>query len=379
LQYRKLGRTGLDVSAVGLGTEYLNGQPRETVVSVIHEALDRGVNYIDLLFPFPEYRDNFGAALRGHRERVILAGHLGATIEDGQYCKTRSASKSEPFFLDLLSRLGTDCVDILMLHNFNTLNDYDRAMKPRGLMELARRFQQEGKAQFIGISAHSIEVAARAIESGLIDVLMFPINLAGNAIPGKKDLLKACVTHNVGLVAMKLFAGGKLLSTERTVRVARYQMGGSALKLKKTMPITPVQCLSYVLSQVGVSTTVPGCAGLEQLTAALAYWEATEEEKDFSAIVADFQQYVAGECVYCNHCLPCPSVIDIGQTIRLLDMARQRLSAELQAAYDALPSKASDCAQCGACSERCPFGVDVILKMEQVVELFEQHGFQTGQ
>jgi len=113
------------------------------------------------------------------------------------------------------------------------------------------------------------------------------------------------------------------------------------------------------------------------LTAALAYWESTEEEKDFSAIVADFQQYATGECVYCNHCLPCPAVIDIGQTIRLLEMAQQHLTAELQTAYGALSAKASDCAQCGACTERCPFGVDVTLKMEQAVELFEQRGSQT--
>lgn len=96
MEFRKLGRTGLDVSAIGLGTEYLNGQPRETVVSVVHEAIKRGVNYIDLLFPFAEYRDSFGAALHGRRERVILAGHLGSTEKDGQYRKTRSAKRSEP-------------------------------------------------------------------------------------------------------------------------------------------------------------------------------------------------------------------------------------------------------------------------------------------
>jgi aryl-alcohol dehydrogenase-like predicted oxidoreductase len=54
MEYRKLGRTGLDVSAIGLGTEYLNGQSRETVVSVVREAVDRGVNYFDLVFSFPE-------------------------------------------------------------------------------------------------------------------------------------------------------------------------------------------------------------------------------------------------------------------------------------------------------------------------------------
>jgi predicted aldo/keto reductase-like oxidoreductase len=67
----------------------------------------------------------------------------------------------------------------------------------------------------------------------------------------------------------------------------------------------------------------------------------------------------------------CEAVIDIGQTLRLLDIARQNLIAELRAAYSALSAKASACTQCGACTERCPFGVDVIAKMQQAVELFE--------
>jgi len=53
MEFRKLGRTGLDVGVIGLGTEHLNGQPRETVVSVIREAIERGVNYFDLVFFLP--------------------------------------------------------------------------------------------------------------------------------------------------------------------------------------------------------------------------------------------------------------------------------------------------------------------------------------
>lgn len=131
-------------------------------------------------------------------------------------------------------------------------------------------------------------------------------------------------------------------------------MGGSALKLKKSEPITPVQCLSYTLSQVGVCTVVPGCESLEQVSAALAYLESTE-----------------GECVYCNHCLPCPSVIDVGLIIRTLDLAQQQMTAASQTTYSALPARASDCIECGVCMERCPFDVDVISKMREAVELFE--------
>jgi len=371
MDYRILGRTGLNVSEIGLGTEYLVGQPRPAVVDVIRAAVDQGVNYIDLVFSFPDYLDNLSVALQGRREQVILTGHLGSTARNGQYAKSRSPKKSEPFFLDLLARLGTDYVDVLFLHNCDTQKDYDQLTKPAAQLELARRLQIEGKARFIGFSGHTVSTALQAIKSGVVDVLMFPINLAANAVPGKKELLQSCVSHNVGLVAMKPYAGGKLLNKQRTVRMARYQMGGQALELKKTTPITPVQCLAYVLSQVGVSTTVPGCASLEQLAATLAYGQATAEARDFSVLVADFAQYVVGECVYCNHCLPCPAQIDIGRTIRLLDMAQQPLSVALQAAYAALPAKASACEDCGVCTERCPFGVDVTGRMRQTVALFE--------
>ena len=370
MEYRKLGRTGLEVSAIGLGTEYLNKQSRKVVTSVVQQAIEHGVNYFDIVFSFPRYLDNLGAALKGRRKRVCLTGHLGSTEKNGQYFKTRNAKRSEVFFLDLLARLDTDYVDVLFLHNFNTLKEYDGITGSGGLLELAGRLKREGKARCIGISTHSIDVANRAIESGPIDVLMFPIHMAANSVPGKKDLLQACASRQVGVVAMKPFAGGKLLREERSIRVARYQMGGEALKLNKPTSITPVQCLSYVLSQVGVSTAVPGCANLEQLEQVLAYGQATEEEKDFGSVLSDLQQYETGECVYCNHCLPCPSAIDIGHVIRLVETAQRRLTDDVRAAYAALGAKASDCTHCGACKERCPFGVDVTAKMEQAVAVF---------
>ena len=371
MELRKLGRTGLDVSAIGLGTEHLSGQPRETVLSVIREAIGRGVNYFDLVFSFPEYLDNLCAAFRGYREQVLLTGHLGSTERNGQYFKTRSLKTCERFFLDFLSRLGTDHVDVLFLHNFNSVKDYDKVMKAGGLIDLACRLRQEGQARCIGISAHNTAVATKAVDSGQIDVVMFPINLLGNAMPGRKELLNLCARQGVGLVAMKPFGGGKLLQVRGTFRVPKYQTGGESFKIKITSEITPAQCLSYTLAQVGVSTTVPGVKNMAELAAALHTLEATEAERDFSSLVASFGRYTEGDCVYCNHCLPCPAVIDIGQINRLVDAAQWGISKELQMAYNAVPMKASACTECGACMERCPFGVDGIAKMRQAVEWFE--------
>jgi predicted aldo/keto reductase-like oxidoreductase len=369
MNYRTLGRTGLRVSEVSLGTEYLMEASREHIITVVHEALAQGINYFDLFGAGPEFRDAMGEAFAGHRDQVFLTAHLGATVKDGQYQKTRSLRKARQFFDDFLTRYQTDYVDLLFLHNCDTQKDYDKVMAPNGLLGLALELKEAGKARFLAFSGHTPATSQQAVESGQIDVLMYPIGPAGHAAPGKRELLNACVAHNIGLVAMKPYGGGKLLQENSTLDVNRYiSGGGTSYKVKKTAPITPVKCLSYVLSQVGVSTVVPGCSNLEHLADAVAYHSATEEEKDFSEIVVDFQKYVEGECVYCNHCLPCPSSIDIGQTIRLFEMARQ--GSDTRSSYEAMGTNAEDCIQCGACEERCPFGVQVIEKMAQAVAQF---------
>ena len=383
MQTRKLGRTGLDVSAISLGTEYLINIPQDTVVGVIHEAIARGINYFDMWWPQPAFRDAMGASFKGHRGQVILTTHLGSIHRNGQYGRTRDTQIGASFVLDALQRLGTDYIDILFLHNCDTQQDYDTVMGPGGPLELARRFQREGKARFIGFSGHNVATSLQAVRSGAIDVLMFPVNLASHAAPGAEDLYQACVAYNVGLVAMKPFAGGRLLREVQTLYIEDFQLGrtempGAPTRFEKPMTITPVQCLSYILDQPGISTTVPGCGSLDELAGALAYWKATPQEKDYSAILPAFAQFANGECVYCNHCLPCSAEIDIGQTMRLLDQASQQTAvgqrppAELQAAYDALTANASDCIECGDCEERCPFDVDVVSKMEQAAALFDK-------
>ncbi len=93
----------------------------------------------------------------------------------------------------------------------------------------------------------------------------------------------------------------------------------------------------------------------------------------FLLFLSIFKEYITGECVYCNHCLPCPSSIDIGQTIRLFEMAQNGMTSEIKDAYSTMMKNASDCIQCGNCEERCPFDVEVIPKMEQAERLFSQY------
>ena len=117
---------------------------------------------------------------------------------------------------------------------------------------------------------------------------MNQINIANNSMSGREDFLESCRKENVGLVAIKPFAGGKLLQRNRTVNIAKYQSGGISLKKKIPKSITPIKCLNYVLSQNGVSTTVPGVKNVQELEELLAYVNASEEEREFASIIKTF-------------------------------------------------------------------------------------------
>lgn len=376
MQTRTLGRTGMAVGAISLGTEYLLGQSRADITRVIHAAVERGVNYYDVFWSQPDFREHLGAAFAGRRERVLLTAHLGAVMEGPQYAISREPALCERFFTDYLRLVGTDYVDVLFLHNSNDEADLDALFASGGLLEQAQRHVRKGKARAIGISGHNAATARRAVESGAIDVLMFPINLTSQVVPGFKELLTACQQHNVALVAMKVFAGGRLLREETTLEVDDYLMGraetsGGPTRFAVEHAATPLQCLSYVLDQRAVSTTVPGCRSVAELDSVLAYYGASAAERDYADLMPAFAHYPQGQCVYCNHCLPCAVDLNIGAIMRLLDEAGGAPTPEQRTAYAALEGRASDCIQCGNCEERCPFGVSVIDRMQAAATLYE--------
>jgi len=370
-----LGNTGIEVSEVGMGTEHLAG-PREAVVSVVGEAIDAGVNYFDILLGAPDYRDNYRAAFQGKRDAVVIAGHLGNAFVDGQSITTHDPALCETAFHDLLTRLRVDAVDVLMIQFVDEPDDYAKVTAPGGIMEMAHRFKVQGKARAIGMSSHMTPVALAAVQSGLIDVLMFSVNPAFDRLPGylprfdtmwtvasqpdveisqeRKALHHACRSCGVGMVAMKPYGAGFLLNTVQP------------------HPLTPVHCLQYALDQPGVAVAIPGMKNAEELRAALHLLQASPEEKDYSAVLAASQWNIGGVCMYCNHCLPCPAGIDVAETLQLLDAARQGITPTLREAYRQLAADASACIACGDCMARCPFQVDVATKMREEAPMFSR-------
>lgn len=380
--YRKLGKTGLEVSAIGLGCEYVWFAPEERVTELVQEALKNGINYIDLFVGTPSTREYFGNALKGKRDQVYLAGHLGAVDKDGQYMKTRDEKLCKEFLAQFYEKLQTDYIDVLYLHNCDTQADLDEIMNG-WMYAYAKELKDNGKARFIGFSSHNTKIAMEAVRTGKIDVLMFPVNPLFNmlpqdsadarmkgrevqimseeekaAYPTKQELYDLCEQMGVGIIAMKPFAGGNILKSHEDGR------------LKGLLDLTPVQAISYILSIPQVACPVPGFASVEELNQALAYLTATEEEKDFSEIYDSLVGKFQNQCMYCNHCQPCPNNIDIAEVTKLADMAEKEMTDDLRTRYVAMPGNAQDCIQCGACSKRCPFGIDAAANMRRAKEIF---------
>ena len=168
MKQRDLGRTGVRVGEVGLGTEHLHGQPRQTVIEVIREAVDRGVTYFDILWSYPDYLDNLGAAFAGLRDRVILTLHLGATVtHDGQYQLSRDVEKCATVFAEMLERLGTEHADAVLIQWVDKEDDYERIGNSGGLLEVARTIRGDGRARLLAqATPPTISIASAAMPGG---------------------------------------------------------------------------------------------------------------------------------------------------------------------------------------------------------------------
>ncbi|MCL2774045.1 MAG: hypothetical protein FWD71_11935 [Oscillospiraceae bacterium] len=380
MNYRKLGRTGLEVSEIGMGLEHLLPKDQDTITETIRAAIQGGVNYLDCLSgkDFAENSDineeyvKLGKALEGLRDKVYITYLANANRSDADNFIDGIKIGFECF----LCELNTDYSDIFMIAFCDKPIEFDRVTGNDGLLAYARKLQNENKIKFIGLSTHSSDIAHKAIESGDFDVLMYPVNPAFDVIadeekyisldlgklwdaaydynadnakgikPIRKNVYTECLKNNIGLVVMKPFGGGFLLRPDINTG------------------FTPANLISYALNQTGVSTVIPGCENKEQIEDILRYYSLKDDDLDFSKAVSNSRWNIKGCCQYCNHCLPCAADINIAQVNRAID---NKTAYE----YNVLDVKASSCVKCGECETRCPFGVKIMDKMDLAVKMFE--------
>ncbi len=380
MKYRSLGNTGMRVSEIGLGAEWLERHDREEVIRMVRDCEDHGINILDCWMAEPNVRTNIGLGIAGRRDKWIIQGHIGSTQQKGQYVRTRDMSVVPAAFEDFLVRMNTDYVDIGVINYVDEPRDLDEIMNG-DFIQYVRRLKADGVIRAVGMSTHNPIIARAIVESGEVDMIMFSINPAFDMRPPNEDIMdlldghydpslagmdpqraalySLCESRGVGITVMKGYAGGRLFDP------ALSPFG---------VAMTPVQCLHYALTRPAVASVMVGVETPEQVLAAVAYETATDEEKDFSSVLANAPAHAhpKGQCTYCGHCAPCPRGIDIAMVNKFHDLATmtEEPSDMIRAHYQSLAAHAGDCIGCGGCEKRCPFGVSVVEKMGETKKLF---------
>ena len=181
MDYVAFGRTGMSVSAIGLGTGGAsklgigNGASEHQAIQVIHRALELGITYFDTAKGYGTERV-VGDGLRGSRENIVLSSKAYASRDDGSLL---SAEQFREEIEDSLRLLQTDTIDVYHLHRL-ALSEYDYAMS--AIFPVLERCREQGKIRFFGVSESTSqdanhEMLARAARDGLFDVLMAGFNL----------------------------------------------------------------------------------------------------------------------------------------------------------------------------------------------------------
>ena len=189
MQYRRFGKTGIEVSEIGMGLEHLLDKDEQTVIDTMRAAVDGGVTYFDC-HPGHDYDERpdpglyegyqkLGKALTGYRDRI--------TISYIASCNERGCDIAPVCFEGYLKALGTDHTDVFILQFCDKMTEYDEITGENGLLAYAQKVRAEGKARYIGISTHSMDVALKAIHSGAFDMLMFPVNPAFDVLDNEKE------------------------------------------------------------------------------------------------------------------------------------------------------------------------------------------------
>lgn len=380
MEYRELGRTGIKVSVIALGCEGFVANEGALTEQLLNAAEQGGINCIDLYAPQPEMRSRLGKWLRGRRGKFVLQAHLCTVWQEGQYKRTREIGEVKASFEDLLTRLATDYIDIGMIHYVDSLEDWE-AVAGGPVMAYAREMQAQGKIRYIGLSSHNPAAAMQAVQSGLIDVLMFSVNPCYDLQPANEDcyvlwdgknydrklvnmdpereaLYETCSRLGVAITVMKAFGGGDLLDEELSP-------AGKALTIN--------QCLHYALTRPGVAAVMSGAHTVDELEKCLEYTTAADVEKDYAAAFAALPKISwEGHCMYCGHCAPCPQGIDVAAVTKFLNLTKAQNSVPetVREHYAALRHHAGECVKCGACEKRCPFKVTVIQNMQEAVKVF---------
>ena len=376
MKYRKMPKTGDELSALGFGCMRLpmgeDGKvDTDEAVKVIRRGIDGGINYVDTAWP---YHDGDGelylakALKDGYREKVFLATKLPVWL----------AEKPEDMddFLDRqLERLETDHIDYYLVHALNEARwRHAESLKVGGFLDRAKR---AGKIKNAGFSFHDGPDLFDAILNAYDwDFCQIQYNFIDRNYQAGEKGLKAAAEKGLGVIVMEPLRGGALVRTvpEDVAKIWRENAPGRS----------PAQWgLRWLWDQSEVSVVLSGMSSMEQvednLEAAEQGYPENLTETERTAVDKAARIYMdrmAVNCTGCRYCMPCPAGVKIpecfaqyNKVTMLDDLAGAK---QFYGVFTKDGGKASQCVKCGKCETACPQNIPIRKVLKEVAQLLEK-------
>ena len=319
MQMVTLGSTGIQVVQNGFGALPIQRDSKEVAVKIVRRAYEGGMRFFDTARAYSDSEEKVGEALNDVRDNLYIA------------TKTM-AQTPEEFWQQLetsLQLLKTDYIDI---YQFHCANQVYAPGDGTGMYECMLEAKAQGKIRHIGVTAHKIQIAFDAVESGLYETLQYPFSYL--AAEREKELVAKCKEKNVGFIAMKGLAGGLINKSEAAMAfMTQYD---------NVLPIWGIQRETELEEWLSYMENTPSMTG---------------EIKEY---IEREQKELSGEfCRGCGYCMPCPKGIMINQCARMSLMLRRAPSASwLSENMQAEMKKIETCINCRKCVSKCPYSLN---------------------
>ena len=333
MEYRTLGKTGLQISRMGFGGIPIQKIDKDGTRELMRKLLDAGVNYIDTARGYTVSEEYLGYALEGIREHFVLA-----TKSMG---RTKEAMEKD--IATSLQNLRTDYIDLYQIHNPNA-KALEEVLAPGGALEALQEAKAQGKIGHIGITLHSVDLFRQAVDFDWVETIMFPYNIVETQ---GEDLIAKCAEKNIGFICMKPLAGGAIDDATTALR--------------------------FVASNPNVTVVIPGMAEEKEIAQNVAATANTEPltAAEQAKITEIRDSLGTNFCRRCNYCAPCTAGINIPMMFLIEGYySRYKLEEWARGRYAGLEKTSADCIGCGVCETRCPYNLPIRQMLKNVEKVF---------